>query len=218
MQLAAQPAQVHVNGPVEDAGIVVAMDRVDQLVTGQHPRRPGHQRLQDAELERSQLQRRPVQAHGDSVRVQLQPIGHQDRLVGGGCLATPAEQRPHAGHQLSRRERLHHVVVRPKVQADDPVTLGAARREEQDGDLRDVAQASADLEAVHARQHHIQQHDVRLGACRQLQRGLTVGGEQGPMALALDIEAQQLPDLGVVVDQQHGGHCRRVYDATVKGS
>jgi hypothetical protein len=45
--------------------------------------------------------------------------------------AAPARDGADARHDLAREERLHHVVVRAELEADDPIDLIAARRQHQ---------------------------------------------------------------------------------------
>src|SRR5437870_5648797 len=122
-ELASKPAHVDVDRSVDDARVIVPMDRVDQIIPAEHASRTPHETDQQAELERSQLQRRTVEAYLDRVRVDLEAIGLQDRLISSRIQASPAQEGPDAGHELPWRERLDHVVVRPYVEPNHLVRV-----------------------------------------------------------------------------------------------
>src|SRR6185437_2573360 len=96
-----------------------------QLVARQHLARVLHQVLEQRKLRAGQLDRAAVDPRLARTRVQLQRprLDHLRRR-----LAAPA-QRPQPRRQLAQRERLHQVVVRPRIQAADPVGNRAARRQ-----------------------------------------------------------------------------------------
>ena len=82
------------------------------------------------------------------------------------------QQCPQAREQLLQGEGLHHVVVGARVQAGDAVAHSIARGEHEDGrGIADRAQAAADLDAVHPRHHHVEQHRVGC-ALSQHRQGL----------------------------------------------
>ena len=53
--------------------------------------------------------------------------------------------------------------------------------------------------------------------CRR-DRGFPVTGLQGAVTVALDVEPQQLPDLGVVIHEENRCHGPRVYVRGVKAA
>ena len=84
--------------------------------------------------------------------------------------ARAPQQRLDARHQLGDRERLGHVVVGAAAEALEHVVLGAARGQHEDRLLGPLgAQLAADVEAAHARQHHVEQHQ-RVAARRAPRR------------------------------------------------
>ena len=67
-----------------------------------------------------------------------------------------------AAHQLAQPERLGQVVVGAELEADDLVDLVVAGGQDEDGHLRaGRAEPAEDLEAVHARQAHVEHDEVR---------------------------------------------------------
>ena len=100
----------------------------------------------------------------EAVNVSVSARGRARRP--GGRLA--AQHRVDARHQLARVEGLGQVVVGAHLQADDAVDVVALGGEHDDrgrGRLR--AQAAADRQAVLARQHQVEHHQV-VALARQL--------------------------------------------------
>ena len=89
------------------------------------------------------------------------------------------------GHQLTGREGLGHVVVRPQAQAPDLVDIVLLGRYHEDGHVSGLPDPSADFKAVHARQHQIQNDQVKLPAHGRLQTLV-------PSVLDLYLKARQL--------------------------
>jgi hypothetical protein len=74
------------------------------------------------------------------------------------------------------------------------------------GRLPVVADAPADLKAVHLGQHHVQDHGVEAAAGQHLQRRAGPRGLQHLQAVALEEGRQRRPQSFVVVDQQQAAH------------
>ena len=117
-------------------------------------------------------------------------------------LAGPPQQRADAGRQLLRGERLREVVVGAGLEAgDDVVGVGPGG----DHDDRDVARAPdrpAHLEAVDAREHDVDEHDVGRVAVERLERVLAGLGLLDLPALVLEGHLDRGADALVVLDGQ----------------
>ena len=117
--------------------------------------------------------------------------------------ARPPEQGLDPGHDLARRERLHEVVVRADREAHDPVDLLAAGREHQHVGVGEGAEPAADLDAVEAREHHVEDDDVGVEAAGRPSRAVEpVAGALHEPALALEVAGDQLDDGRLVVDDE----------------
>ena len=113
-------------------------------------------------------------------------------------------------HQLARLEGLGQVVVGSELEADDAVHHVAARGEHDDRHAARLADLPADGEAVHARQHHVEDDDVgRLGLEEAQALVGRRGRDGGEAELAEELDEQRRQRL-VVVDQEHPvrGWCR----------
>ena len=115
-----------------------------------------------------------------------------------------AGERPQAGEQLGERERLREVVVGAAVEPGDAVLDGVARGQHQDRRPDAVvAQAAAGLEAVDARQHHVEDDRVVLGGARHPQRVLAARRHVRDDPLLAQAAADQRRHLHLVLDDQH---------------
>src|SRR5699024_11237612 len=95
--------------------------------------------------------------------------------------AGAAEDGADAGDDLFEAEGLGHIVIAADGQTGDLVRGVITRGEEDDGSVHaDLAQAASDGEAVHVRQHHVEDEEVDVGMFGQAQgRGAVGGGDDG---------------------------------------
>ena len=178
-----------------------------EVVTPHHGAGRAHQQLEQRELHGREHHRRAgAQDHAapeierDVVHAEL--LGRAGHAGVGAALGA-AQDRADASHQLARVEGLGEVVVGAELEADDAVHVVAPRREHQHGDPGRGPDGAEHVEAVESGQHHVQHGEV-VAAGRQALHGagavrLAVEDE----ALPGEILAEQLAQLGVVVDQQH---------------
>ena len=95
--------------------------------------------------------------------------------------------------QLRTAEWLGDVVVGADLEPDDAVDLVALGREDDHRGRHALASQDAeDLDAAHARQHHIEQDEVEPLVAGGLQRRLTVRGGGNLVPLPSQIEGQRL--------------------------
>lgn len=107
-----------------------------------------------------------------------------------------------AGDQFSDAERFGDVVIGPRRQAGDLVVLTAARGEHEDVAVREGADLSTDLKAVHPGQAEIQHDDIwgeTAGLLQRLGSGVGLGdGKTG----AFEIGGHHLGQGFFIVDDQ----------------
>src|SRR6185436_3315255 len=132
-------------------------------------------------------------------------VGHgEGRGVGGAAGAQAAAgDGADAGHHLLDAEGLDDEVVAAQLQADHPIDLLGLGADEDDGDVGIAgADGAADVVAVRARHHDVEEHEVgRLGLV-QAHRLLAVGGGDGLVALGREDVPQALPDVAIVFGEQ----------------
>ena len=108
--------------------------------------------------------------------------------------------------QFARVEGLRQIIVGAQFQAHDAVHIFAARGQHQHRDFAFLPQPLENLEAVDARQHDIEHHQVDAGLQRLLQTAVAFVGRLHGEALAAQEFAEQRGEFGIVIDQQdvHG--------------
>ena len=118
-----------------------------------------------------------------------------------------AEERAHPRQQLARAERLGEVVVRPHFQADDAVGLLAHGGQHQDRDVRAFADLAAELEAVLAGEHDVEDDEVDVVPRERHVHLAPVADALDGIAVLLEEMRDEIADLAIVVDDQDP--CRR---------
>ncbi len=142
----------------------------------------------------------PRQIEGD--------VADADGLGGLGRSLGPAQDRPDAGDQLARTERLGEVVVGAQLEPEELVQLVVPRGEHHDRDRRVAPQLPCDVESVEARQTEVEHDQVRPAAAGRRQGSGSVAGGQDGEARVLEVVAGELDDLRFVVDDEDGLHVR----------
>ena len=104
--------------------------------------------------------------------------------------AAAAQNRPHASHQLLERERLHQVVVSAELETGDAIGHGVTGGEEDDRQLAVLPDRSREIEAVAAREEHVEDRQIgsggedvagtrNIGVCRDGEPLAAQGGDDG---------------------------------------
>ena len=120
--------------------------------------------------------------------------------------ALPSQQGAAARHELTHAERFHQVVVGAHLKTENAVGFGVAGTHHQDqGRSPTAAQASAQVEAIQARQHQIEHHQIEALAAEQLPGPLAIGCSGNGEALHDHGLADRLADGLVVLHHQQAG-------------
>jgi hypothetical protein len=132
--------------------------------------------------------------------------GHVPGAQRHGALAVagpgPAQHAAHPGDELAGAERLDDVVVGAQLQADDPVRLVALGGQHDDRGRVLGADLAAHLQAIHTRQHQIQDDQVRDVGAEGRQRGRAVLGRLDAITLTFQVVLHDLADGRFVIDDQ----------------
>ena len=143
-----------------------------------------------------------------AVGVDGQVTGHRHSGRGGGGGGSghggAADIGAHPGDELPHGKGLCDIVIGADLQAQHLVGFFLPGGEDDDRHIAALApQGFADIKAVHFRQHHIQQDQVRVGGNSLGKAAFAVVGLQGPIALPLEVEAQNVHDIFFVLDDQN---------------
>ena len=113
-------------------------------------------------------------------------------------------------HQFARLERLGQIVIRPQFQPDHAVHHVAPCRQHHDRQFALAPDGAAQFEAVHFRQHHVEDGGIETAGTQQAQsfRGCKRLHQFQPKTT--EIGRQRRPQIRIVIDQQnacHVAHC-----------
>ena len=123
-----------------------------------------------------------------------------------------AKERPQAREQFIKRKRLDQVVVRTRIQSGHAVRDGIACGQHEDRHVGNLAQPLADLQAIDAGKHQVQDHCVWQVRAGMTQRAFAVFGRDHVIALKDQASTQQVTNSAVVFDNKYGfSHERCVF-------
>ena len=185
--------------------IVKAPYIVEQLCAGEHAVRTGGEKVQQLDLLRRRIHALALDNQIVRLLVDHQIVKRQ--LLGRIIRRHTAEYRTHARNDLRHFERLDDVVVRTHLQTGNAVRGLAFGRQHDDRHITLRTDLPADRPAVHHRHHHVEQQHVRLVGLPLFDALHAVFRLKHRVAFALQIQAQQLTDVGLVLyDQYLLGH------------
>ena len=121
------------------------------------------------------------------------------------------------GQQLDPAEGLGQVVVGPGVEPPHLVPLGPERGQHEDGHVAHVPDPLEDLPAVEVGQPDVEDHDVGVALVELADAVPALDGLRDREALPLEQGPQELADVGLVLDDQHGDVTVSHQAATVLG-
>ena len=206
--LGAQPTDVDVDQATV-AEVTVAPDPFEEDLAAEHPTRARRQLDEQAELGLGEVHLVAVAQHhalvGDDLEVAELEVG--DGRIGG---AGPPQQGPDAGRELLGGERLGEVVVGAGLEPGHHVVGVGPGGDHDDRDVAVAADRPADLEAVDAREHDVDQHDVGGVAVERVEGVLAVVGLLDGPALVLEGHLDRGADAFVVFDGQDAGTHRPI--------
>ena len=177
---------------------------VEKLGAAPDPVGMGRQEVKEAELGGAERDLRPAREDAAALAIDYEIAG-LDPLRAG--VRRPPEQGSDPRPKLARRERLDHVVVRPRVEPPDPIRLVRARGDEDDGHfaLGGVAlpaQPPQELVAARPRQHPVEEHEVHPGSPERLPRARYVLRLAHLVSRFTEVSRDHLPHGRLVLDYQ----------------
>ncbi len=182
-------------------------DGVEELAATEREADVGGEVGQEVELAGGQHDGPPRHVHLTPGGVDGDGSHLEHRRVGGVATGSGAAQdSPDSSDQLARREGLGDVVVGTELETQHTVDLVVACAEHEDRHGWSAVpagadQAAADVEAVElARQADVEHHDDRAFPFDEREPGAPVGSLEDPEPVPLEVEPDQVGDVGVVLD------------------
>src|SRR5207249_1767215 len=207
-ELLAQLGDVHVDG-ARSTGERESPDAIEEPVTRHDVAGVARELCEQLELERPQCERRACECR--ATRSEINPqLAHLDdpRLRWPGLC--PSQDRADTRHELARREGLGEVVVSSELEADDAVRFIVARGQDQDRDVRGVAQPSTEIEPVDVRKPEVEHDEARVTSIDRFEAALAGAFTHHLEAGLLQVRAYERTDRFVVFDDDREAAHRRI--------
>ena len=184
-------------------------DLFEQLLAGEHRLGFARERDQQVELGRRQVHLLAVDRDQTLCRVDDQRAEVEDLLVLGVLRDDlrafhAAQQRLAAGDQLAHGERLGHVIVGARAEADDLVRLGVAGGQDEHRHRAVGHDALGCFKTIHDRQHDVHDYQVRAQLLGGLNRAGAVGRHAGGPSLRGDALSDGGGEGRLILDHQNG--------------
>jgi hypothetical protein len=197
---------------VRDRVTFDAPHRLQELLAFEHLALVPQEVLEHVELQRGELDE--ALAAPDLVRGDIHDeIGAAEQLT--AAWLAPAKERAHPREELVEREGLGEIVIGAGVESGDAVGDGVACGEHQDRDVRSRAQSPADFDTVDAREHHVEDNDVRWSIPRFDERVGSVSDNIHGIALVCERTPERGAKPSIVVndkDPPPRAHARMMRD------
>src|SRR5262249_39561698 len=100
-------------------------------------------------------------------------------------------------------EGLLYVIVRSKLETDDPIANISAGRQHNDRDATPFTHFAAHGEAVHLRQHHVENHDIGRIAFQSLKTLVGIDGGSDVEVESAEISGEKRIEALIVINQEH---------------
>ncbi len=204
-ELLAQPHDMHVYCAMLDRSIV-SQGTIDEFIPRKNASRPRSEEVKEAKLCGGKFHSVTCARNLVPCYVDLEGSMANDvsRLL---VSADPPQHGLHPRRKLPRAERLRNIVVRAQFQADDAVSLRVLGGQHDEGDPgRPLvgAQPLAHFEPVDARQHEIDQNQVRSAVDSLSKTRLAVRRREDLETLAPQVVTDQFDQVFFIVDDENG--------------
>src|SRR5699024_8353116 len=196
--LRAQTLDVHIHQPGV-GGMTVAPDLFEEGLPAEHLPRLASQGHEQIEFARCQRHRRAALGHGVTGHVD-DDVADGQQLRGLG-LGDP-QSGTDTSDELLGLERLRHIVVGSGFEAEDDIDGVGLRREHDDGHRGHLADLPADLETVLARQHEVEENEIRTDLLELLESLIPRGTEKGLEAFAFEHNSNHFGQSRVIINYE----------------
>ena len=197
---------------IERAGravVSVSPDLVEEVIAGEDLAGARMEELQQLQFPRGEFTGGAVATELERARVDGGFGDVKGRVCGcRGCThrrlrARAAQERLDARHQFADTEGLRDVIVGPDLEPDDLVEVLTLGGEHEDRGLASAsAQLPTDVVAAEAGQHDIEEDEIRILPCAEVDREVAAGAREDLEAFPGKDLAEAEGDVGVILDDQ----------------
>ena len=173
---------------------------VEQLRAAHHDPRPRREMPEEVELAARELDLCVRDPSGAGPAIELD-VSRGEPVIGLVGLHSP-EHRAYPCGELTRRERLRDVVVRPELEPGHAIDLLVARREHHHRQGRGRADRPADVEPVRVGQLEIEDRETDVVALELGQPLGPAGRPDDAEPVPLQVGADEGGDVLLVLDEQ----------------
>ena len=203
-ELGAQAAHVGVDGAAV-ARVAVAPDIAEQGFAVEHLAAAFHERNHEPEFEGGEIQFAASEPHLEAAAVKFE--GTHAEFLAGFARAGLLDEQLQAQNEFARAERLGQVVIGAQFQASHALLGTRFGGEHDNGNLRGRfrrADLPADIFAPHLGDHQIEHDGGGKFFPRHPQPGHAIARLEHVVALSAKVQAEQVEDVGFVLDDQNG--------------
>ena len=118
----------------------------------------------------------------------------------------PCQMRFHARNQLTRRKWLRHIIIRTKTESADFVDIILLCRNHDNRNIFLLTHLTADLKAIHLRQHQIQDQQIEILLDRPHKTGVSLVFNLHLKARKLEIIFLQICNGFLILNNQYFTH------------
>ena len=118
----------------------------------------------------------------------------------------PCQMRFHARNQLTRRKWLRHIIIRTKAESADFVDIILLCRNHDNRNIFLLTHLTADLKAIHLRQHQIQDQQIKILLDRPYKTGVSLVFNLHLKARKLQIIFLQICNGFLILNNQYFTH------------
>lgn len=210
-QFAAQAADLRVDAAVEDVAGAAAFDFLEQLIPGQNDIGMFDERREQCVFGCAEGDDDTVAIHDLAFGTVQHPATEahaltRSRALSGRKLVCAAQDCVNTRQEFARAEGLGDIVVGADFEADYAVKFFGAGAQQDHRRLAMFAHAAAQAEPVLAGHHDVENYQVDFTLTKDASGGRRGLGKRDLQSVVLEVTAQGIANVAVVVNEQNVGN------------